>query len=77
MARALAHALAAWTARTARHGIAWTRVDGAAVGQSPLAVFLKQAGFVPWGTGLRLMPAASTLAEPEPDAETETADTLE
>jgi ATP-dependent Lhr-like helicase len=77
VARAFAHALAAWTTRTARHGIAWTLVDGAPAGQSPLTVFLKQAGFVPWGTGLRLMPAASTNAEPAPDAESETADTLE
>jgi ATP-dependent helicase Lhr and Lhr-like helicase len=66
VARAVARALASWTARTARHGIAWTTVDGVPVGQSPLAVFLKDAGFIPWGTGFRLMPPP--LEDVVPDA---------
>jgi ATP-dependent Lhr-like helicase len=77
VAAALARALAGWTARTSRHGIGWSLVDGRPAGQSPLAPFLKDAGFIPWGTGLRLMPAPRPLEEPVPDPETESADTLE
>jgi ATP-dependent Lhr-like helicase len=77
VAQALARALAAWTARAARHGIAWTLVDGAPVAESPLAAFLKEAGFVPWGTGLRLMPSAPRAAGPLPGPDGERADTLD
>ncbi|HEY7511666.1 MAG TPA: DEAD/DEAH box helicase [Vicinamibacteria bacterium] len=63
-AAGVARALAAWTARTGRHGIAWAVVDGAGVAQSVLAPFLKDAGFIPWGTGFRLAPPLSPPAPP-------------
>jgi ATP-dependent Lhr-like helicase len=67
-ALAVARALAEWTARTGRHGIAWAVVDGWPVAQSPLAPFLKEAGFIPWGTGFRLSkPAAVPTPEPAGD----------
>jgi ATP-dependent Lhr-like helicase len=71
VARALARGLAGWTRRTGRHGIAWTVVDGAPVGQSALAEFLKEAGFIPWGTGFRLAPQAVDL-EPSVEEPVET-----
>jgi hypothetical protein len=68
-AAGLARALAGWTARTARHGIAWSVVDGAPVAQSALAPFLREAGFIPWGTGLRLAPTFAPLPEEAPEPE--------
>jgi ATP-dependent Lhr-like helicase len=67
--RALARALAAWTARAGRYGIGWTVVDGQPVSRSPLAEYLKEAGFIPWGTGVRLAPVAPADALPAEPAE--------
>jgi ATP-dependent Lhr-like helicase len=63
----VARALAAWTSHTRRRGIAWSLVDGVSVAQSTLAPFLRDAGFIPWGTGFRLAPGvAPSDVEPEP-----------
>src|SRR5439155_6405897 len=63
---AAATALARWAGR-ARGPLGWSEEDGRGLAESPLAPYLKDAGFVPWGPGFRLPPRRRE--EPEPVAE--------
>jgi ATP-dependent Lhr-like helicase len=52
-ARALAHALARWAARTGRLALGWSAA-GEAAARSPLAPFMAEAGFIASGPGFLL-----------------------
>ncbi len=67
-ARALARALAVWSARSDRRALGWSLVAGEPIARSVLAPFLLEAGFVPSGPGLRL---PSQPEGPPPEAEGE------
>jgi ATP-dependent helicase Lhr and Lhr-like helicase len=80
-AAALASALARWSA-AGRSAVTWVSVDGEPLVRSGLAPFLREAGFVPAGPGMRINPmhaeaaeeraeAAESEAEPEEDESTE------
>lgn len=56
-ARALARALREWLLRAKRSALPCQGVDGLPIARSPLAPFLEEAGFAPYGPGFRLPPA--------------------
>ncbi len=58
-AEALARALREWLLRAKRSALPCQGVDGLPIARSPLAPFLKAAGFVPYGPGFRLYTAAA------------------
>jgi len=60
-AAALARALARWSA-AGRSAVTWMSADGEPIGRSPLAPFLRDAGFVPAGPGMRINPAHAEAA---------------
>jgi ATP-dependent helicase Lhr and Lhr-like helicase len=53
-ARGISSALAAWALARGQHQPSWQTVDGVSIMQSSLGGFLREAGFVPSGPGLRL-----------------------
>jgi ATP-dependent Lhr-like helicase len=64
---ALATALARWSA-AGRPAVVWMSVDGEPVGPSGLASFLREAGFVPSGPGMRIKPGYAEAAEERAEA---------
>jgi ATP-dependent Lhr-like helicase len=66
-AAALARALACWSA-AGRASVVWMSADGEPVGRSGLAGALKEAGFVPSGPGMRIMPGYAEAAEGNAEA---------
>jgi hypothetical protein len=70
-AAALARALARWSA--GRSAVVWMSVDGEPVARSGIASFLRDAGFVPSGPGMRMSAGyAEAGEEPAESAEDET-----
>jgi ATP-dependent Lhr-like helicase len=67
---AAALALARWAGRT-RGPLGWSEEEGRGLAESPLAPYLKDAGFVPWGPGFRLPPRPSPAPEESVAAENE------
>jgi ATP-dependent Lhr-like helicase len=65
-----AMALARWASR-ARGPLGWSEEEGRGLAESPLAPYLKDAGFVPWGPGFRLPPRPVPAAEEDLAAESE------
>jgi ATP-dependent helicase Lhr and Lhr-like helicase len=64
-ARSLALALGHWAARTGRSALGWARADDQPLSASPLAPFLREAGFVRSGPGFRFAgPALEIKAVP-------------
>jgi hypothetical protein len=57
-------ALARW-ASAARGPLGWSEEEGRGLAESPLAPYLKDAGFVPWGPGFRLPPRRQVEAAVE------------
>jgi ATP-dependent Lhr-like helicase len=53
-ARGIGTALAAWALARGQYQPGWQTVDGVPIMQSALGAFLREAGFVPSGPGLRL-----------------------
>ncbi len=66
VAKAAAAALARWAARIGRAAFGWGD-GGRALGESALAPFLRDAGFVPWGPGFRLASVPPPVAPPAGD----------
>jgi ATP-dependent Lhr-like helicase len=66
-AAALARALARWSA-AGRASVVWMSVDGKPVARSALAGALKEAGFMPSGPGMRIMPGYAEAAEGRAEA---------
>jgi ATP-dependent Lhr-like helicase len=52
-ARGISNALAAWALSRGQYQPGWQTVDGVSIMQSSLGGFLREAGFVPSGPGLR------------------------
>jgi ATP-dependent Lhr-like helicase len=65
-ATALGRALARWSA-AGRAAVVWMSVDGEPVTRSALAPFLREAGFVPSGPGMRIRPEQSAATAEAPD----------
>jgi hypothetical protein len=68
-AGALGRALRDWLLRGRRSALPYETVDGLPIARSPLGPFLRQAGFVPYGPGFRLVTSA---ADGDPGQPTET-----
>jgi len=65
MLRAIGAGLAAWATARGQYQPGWQTVDGVSIMQSALGVYLRKAGFVPSGPGLRLaiQPRAAAVGE--------------
>ncbi len=68
-AGALARALRDWMLRGRRSALPYETVDGLPIARSLLAPFLREAGFVPYGPGFRLLSAAAEGERQEPAEE--------
>jgi ATP-dependent helicase Lhr and Lhr-like helicase len=75
--RALAHALAEWAGRTGRASLGWRTAADEPLARSPLAPYLREAGFLALGPGFQLKappPAPEPPQEPEEPGEDEAAE---
>src|SRR6185503_17851325 len=72
VARALAQALAEWGLRTGRASLGWRTAGEEPVTRSPLAPYLREAGFLAIGPGFQLRPppvGSLSFEEGPPEAE--------